>query len=160
VIHGHELDTVVQNIKWLAYLGDVGYRLLLHLNHPLNAIRRLLGFGYWSLSAYAKQKVKSAVNFIGRFEEEIVRYSREDSADGVVCGHIHCAAIRDIGGVAYYNCGDWVESNSALVEDFDGQITLIRYPHCTPALAVAEASQLPLTQPSAAAAGRLLRDAL
>jgi UDP-2,3-diacylglucosamine pyrophosphatase LpxH len=126
VIHGHELDTVVQNIKWLAHLGDVGYTLLLYLNRPLNAIRRVMGFGYWSLSAYAKQKVKSAVSFIGKFEEAIVRFAREDHVDGVVCGHIHAAAIRDIGGVTYYNCGDWVESHTALVEEFDGNITLIR----------------------------------
>lgn len=126
VIHGHELDAVVQNIKWLAHLGDFGYNLLLRLNHPLNFIRRLCGLGYWSLSAYAKQRVKGAVNFIGKFEEAIVRFSREDHVDGVVCGHIHSPIIREIGGVQYFNSGDWVESNSALVEDYTGQIELIR----------------------------------
>ncbi len=126
VIHGHELDAVVQNIKWLAHLGDFGYNLLLRLNHPLNFLRRLCGLGYWSLSAYAKQRVKSAVNFIGKFEEAIVRFSREDGVDGVVCGHIHSPMIREIGGVRYFNSGDWVESNSALVEDHAGEIELIR----------------------------------
>lgn len=125
IIHGHELDTVIQNIKWLAYVGDVGYNLLLTLNHPLNALRRLLGMRYWSLSAFVKMKVKDAVSYIGKFEEAIVRYSREDRVDGVVCGHIHSPVIRQIGDVTYYNSGDWVESFSALTEDFDGRIALI-----------------------------------
>ena len=126
VIHGHELDAVVQNIRWLAHLGDFGYNLLLRVNHPLNWARRVFGLGYWSLSAYAKQRVKVAVNFIGKFEETIVRYSRTDQVDGVVCGHIHSPCIRAIDGVEYLNSGDWVESNSALVEDFSGRIELIR----------------------------------
>jgi len=125
VIHGHELDTVVQNIKWLAHLGDVGYQLLLHVNVPLNALRRAFGFGYWSLSAYVKGKVKNAVSFIGAFEEAIVRYAREDEVAGVICGHIHSPVIREVGGVTYYNSGDWVESRSALVEDFSGHVALL-----------------------------------
>ncbi len=125
VIHGHELDAVVQNIKWLAHLGDIGYQLLLKLNQPINWVRRLLGFDYWSLSAYVKKSVKNAVNFIGEFEQAIVRFSREDHVDGVVCGHIHSPVIREIQGVMYYNSGDWVESCSALVEDFDGKIELL-----------------------------------
>ena len=125
IIHGHELDTVIQNIKWLAYVGDVGYNLLLLLNHPLNAMRRMFGMQYWSLSAFVKMKVKDAVSYIGKFEEAIVRYSREDNVDGVVCGHIHSPMIRQIDDVTYYNSGDWVESFSALTEDFDGRIELI-----------------------------------
>lgn len=125
VIHGHELDTVVQNIKWLAHLGDLGYQLLLKLNRPVNALRRLLGWEYWSLSAYVKKSVKNAVNFIGAFEQAIVRFAAEDQVDGVVCGHIHSAVIREISGITYYNSGDWVESMSALVEDHTGRIELI-----------------------------------
>jgi UDP-2,3-diacylglucosamine pyrophosphatase LpxH len=125
VIHGHELDTVVQNIKWLAYLGDVGYQLLLHLNAPVNFARRVFGLGYWSLSAYVKKSVKNAVSFIGAFEDAIVHYAKQDSVDGVICGHIHSPVIRQIQGVAYYNSGDWVESMSALVEDFSGKIELV-----------------------------------
>ncbi len=124
VIHGHELDTVVQNIKWLAHLGDIGYQFLLMLNPPINWLRRRFGFGYWSLSAYVKMSVKNAVNFIGEFEQAIVRFAREDRVQGVVCGHIHSPVIRDIEGVTYYNSGDWVESCSILVEDFDGKIEL------------------------------------
>lgn len=125
VIHGHELDTVVQNIKWLAVLGDVGYQLLLTLNSPVNWVRRVFGFGYWSLSAYVKKSVKNAVSFIGKFEEAIVHYARKDEVDGVICGHIHSPIIREIDGVTYYNSGDWVESCSALLEDASGKIELI-----------------------------------
>jgi UDP-2,3-diacylglucosamine pyrophosphatase LpxH len=127
VIHGHELDTVVQNIKWLAVLGDVGYQFLLSLNPLINFFRRRFGLGYWSLSAYAKKRVKDAVSFIGRFEEEVVRYAVNHKVDAVLCGHIHSAAIRKIGATTYYNCGDWVESCTALIEHLDGGIELIKY---------------------------------
>jgi len=120
IIHGHELDTVIQNIKWLAYVGDVGYTLLLKLNTPINALRRAVGLHFWSLSAYVKKRVKDAVSFIGEFEKAIVQYARQDRVDGVVCGHIHSPVIRMIGETAYYNSGDWVESLSALVEHADG----------------------------------------
>jgi UDP-2,3-diacylglucosamine pyrophosphatase LpxH len=128
IIHGHELDTIVQNVKWLAYLGDVGYQFLLSLNPAINFFRRRFGLGYWSLSAYAKKRVKDAVSFIGRFEEEIVHYAKKFSVDAVLCGHIHSAAIRKIGDITYYNCGDWVESCTALVEQLDGAIELVSYP--------------------------------
>jgi UDP-2,3-diacylglucosamine pyrophosphatase LpxH len=125
VIHGHELDSVVQNIKWLAHVGDVGYQFLLKLNGPLNFIRRLFGLGYWSLSAFAKRKVKGAVNYVGKFEECIGRFAKDDAVAGVVCGHIHVPVIRELSGVTYYNCGDWVESCSALVEHGDGRMELL-----------------------------------
>jgi UDP-2,3-diacylglucosamine pyrophosphatase LpxH len=129
VIHGHELDTVVQNIRWLALAGDVGYQLLLKLNGPVNFFRRMLGLGYWSLSAYVKKSVKNAVSFIGKFEEAIVRFARADNVSGVICGHIHSPAIRQIGEAEYFNSGDWVENCSALVEDFDGRIHLLKELH-------------------------------
>lgn len=129
VMHGHELDTVVQNIKWLAYVGDVGYQLLLKLNRPVNFVRHLFGRGYWSLSAYVKKSVKNAVSFIGQFEEAIVRYSKEYNVQGVVCGHIHSPAIRQIENVEYYNSGDWVESCSVLLEDYEGKISLFTNIH-------------------------------
>jgi UDP-2,3-diacylglucosamine pyrophosphatase LpxH len=128
IIHGHELDTIVQNVKWLTFLGDVGYQFLLSLNPTINLFRRRFGLGYWSLSAYAKKRVKDAVSFIGRFEEEIVHYAKRFSVDAVLCGHIHSAAIRKIEQITYYNCGDWVESCSALVEQLDGSIELVAYP--------------------------------
>jgi UDP-2,3-diacylglucosamine pyrophosphatase LpxH len=127
VIHGHELDAVVQNVKWLAFAGDVGYQFLLSLNPAINFVRRRFGLRYWSLSAYAKKRVKDAVSFIGRFEEEIVRYAKDFSVDAVLCGHIHSAAIRQFGKLTYYNSGDWVETCSALIEQHDGKIDIVRY---------------------------------
>jgi UDP-2,3-diacylglucosamine pyrophosphatase LpxH len=127
VIHGHELDAVVQNVRWLAFIGDVGYTILLKLNGPVNYLRRKFGLGFWSLSAAVKRSVKEAVNFIGAFEEGVVRLAKADGADGVVCGHIHTPVIRDIGGVPYYNTGDWVESTSALLENYDGTIELVTH---------------------------------
>ena len=126
VMHGDELDTVIQNVKWLAYVGDVGYQLLLKLNRPVNFLRRLCGWGHWSLSAYVKHRVKNAVAFIGEFENAIVRYAHQYQVQGVVCGHIHSAALRESPGqTAYYNDGDFVESCTALVEHFDGHIELL-----------------------------------
>src|SRR6184192_2125425 len=126
IIHGHELDTVVQNVKWLAFLGDAGYQFLLSLNPLINFFRRRFGLGYWSLSAYVKQRVKDAVSFIGKFEAAVVRYAERYRVDGVLCGHIHSTAIGKFGNVTYYNCGDWVETCSALIEHFDGLIEIVR----------------------------------
>ena len=127
VIHGHELDTVVQNVKWLAFAGAVGYQFLLSLNPFVNFVRRRFGLGYWSLSAYAKHKVKDAVSFIGKFEAAVAHYAGRHHVDAVLCGHIHRTAMREIGNVTYYNCGDWVESCTALVEEADGSISVLDY---------------------------------
>jgi len=126
VIHGHELDTVVQNVKWLAFLGDTGYQFLLSLNPFINFVRRRFGLGYWSLSAYVKQRVKDAVSFIGKFEAAVVKYAKRYRVDAVLCGHIHSVSIREFGNITYYNCGDWVETCSGLVEHLDGRIEIVR----------------------------------
>ena len=128
VIHGHELDTVVQNVKWLAFVGDTGYQFLLSLNPLINFFRRRFGLGYWSLSAYVKQRVKDAVSFIGKFEAAVVKYAQRYRVEAVLCGHIHSVSIREFGEVSYYNCGDWVETCSALVEHFDGRIEIVCKP--------------------------------
>jgi UDP-2,3-diacylglucosamine pyrophosphatase LpxH len=132
IIHGHELDAVVQNVKWLAFAGDFGYQFLLSLNPLINFVRRRFGLGYWSLSAYAKRRVKDAVSFIGKFEAAVAHYAERYDVDAVLCGHIHSAAIREFGKVTYYNCGDWVESCTALVEGDDGIVALGNY-HSTSA---------------------------
>ena len=148
VIHGHELDTVVQNARWLAFAGDLGYQFLLALNPVINFFRRRLGLGYWSLSAYAKKRVKDAVNFIGEFEAAIVRYAQQYGVEAVLCGHIHNAGIREIGAVTYYNCGDWVESCSALVENFDGEMELLSFcPHAVTTPVPAEEAEPVETAP-------------
>ena len=128
VMHGDEFDVVVRTAKWLAILGDRGYEFALWLNNPLNWVRRHLGFGYWSLSAYLKGRVKQAVSFIGAFEEAVAAEARRPGADGIICGHIHHAADRMIDDVRYLNCGDWVESCTAIVETHDGALQLIRWP--------------------------------
>ena len=125
VLHGHEFDSVTVHARWMAHLGDAGYTLLLRLNRPLNLMRRLFGFGYWSLSAYVKQSVKKVVSSISRFEEAVAHYAELHDVDGIVCGHIHTPAVRQIRGVNYYNTGDWVESSTALVEHFDGRLELV-----------------------------------
>ncbi|HEX8297019.1 MAG TPA: UDP-2,3-diacylglucosamine diphosphatase [Chthoniobacteraceae bacterium] len=153
VIHGHELDTVVQGMKWLAHVGDVGYTLLLRLNGPINGIRKLFGRKHWSLSAFVKRSVKNAVSYIGKFEEGIVRFAREDKVDGVVCGHIHSPIIRKVETMTYYNSGDWVESMSALVEDFEGGIKLITNYGAT--LEVAPLAAAPAELPDSAVAAVL-----
>lgn len=127
VAHGHELDTVVQNMGWLAHVGDIGYQILLRLNGPVNFCRRLIGRGHWSLSAYVKSSVKNVVNFIGGFEESMIHFASDAGAQGIICGHIHTAAIRKIGDLDYYNTGDWVESRTALVEEMDGSIKLLQF---------------------------------
>jgi UDP-2,3-diacylglucosamine pyrophosphatase LpxH len=127
VMHGDEFDVVVRTARWLALLGDRGYELALWLNHPLNWVRRHLGLGYWSLSAYLKYRVKSAVAFIGAFEEAVAAEARRRAADGIICGHIHHAADRTFEGIHYVNCGDWVESCTAVVETLDGRLRIVRW---------------------------------
>jgi UDP-2,3-diacylglucosamine pyrophosphatase LpxH len=130
IIHGHELDVVVSGsgrMKWLAFAGDIGYQFLLSLNPLINFVRRRFDLGYWSLSAYAKQRVKDAVSFIGKFEAAVAHYADRYDVDAVLCGHIHSAAIREFGKVTYYNCGDWVESCTALVEGDDGILSMVAY---------------------------------
>ncbi len=126
VVHGDEFDVVTRYHRWIAWLGDIGYTLLLELNRAFNHIRSKLGYGYWSLSAWVKHRVKRAVNYIGDFETAVVK-SSEGGYDAVICGHIHHAEIRDINGVCYMNCGDWVESCTALVENSHGRFEIIHW---------------------------------
>jgi UDP-2,3-diacylglucosamine pyrophosphatase LpxH len=114
-------------VKWLAFLGDWAYVMALGINTGFNRIRRRLGFSYWSLSSFLKQKVKKAVNYIGDFEKALAGEARRHGAGGVICGHIHFAAMRDISGIAYINCGDWVESGTAVGETHDGRFEIIRW---------------------------------
>jgi UDP-2,3-diacylglucosamine pyrophosphatase LpxH len=125
ITHGDAFDVVVLYHKWLAFLGDQAYTLLLQANIVLNRARRQLKLPYWSLSSYLKKRVKNAVAYVGEFEEAVAHAARDRHVDGVVCGHIHCAEIRQIDDITYMNDGDWVESCTALAESFDGQIAII-----------------------------------
>jgi UDP-2,3-diacylglucosamine pyrophosphatase LpxH len=128
VIHGDIFDLVVQNARWLAHLGDRAYDFAIQMNRLVNFFRRAFGVPYWSLSQWAKQKVKNAVNYIGAFETALAAEARRHGADGVICGHIHYAVIREnYHGIRYMNCGDWVESCTALVEHEDGRFEIITW---------------------------------
>lgn len=127
VMHGDQFDVVIRHVPWLALLGDQAYRSALFVNRCFNVARRRLGFTYWSLSSWAKLRVKNAVSFIGRFEDCLADEARRHGADGVVCGHIHHASIRMIDEIEYLNTGDWVESCTAIVEHHDGEMQLVRW---------------------------------
>lgn len=127
VLHGDYFDVITRYHRWLAQLGDFAYEATMAANVWFNRVRQRIGLPYWSLSAYAKQRVKTAVSVISQFEEAVAHECRRRGLDGVICGHIHHAEIRDIGGISYHNCGDWVESCTALAEDFNGKLSLIRW---------------------------------
>jgi len=127
ITHGDAFDVITRYHAWIAMAGDTLYEGTMRFNYWFNKGRSLLGMRYWSLSAFAKQHVKTAVNVVSTFEESVARECKRRGLDGVVCGHIHHAEIRDINGVRYHNCGDWVESCTALVEHLDGRIELLRW---------------------------------
>lgn len=127
VIHGDQFDIVVRNARWLAYLGDWAYDFAIVVNTWFNRARRSFGIGYWSLSAWAKMKVKNAVNFIGDYENALAAEADRRGVDGVICGHIHCATIKTIGRVLYVNTGDFVESCTAVAEHDDGRFEVLHW---------------------------------
>jgi UDP-2,3-diacylglucosamine pyrophosphatase LpxH len=141
VIHGDLFDLVVTQARWLALLGDKAYDFAITLNRVFNAVRRRLGFGYWSLSQWAKLKVKNAVSYIGEYEKTLVSGAHRHGVDGVICGHIHHAAIHEDFGIRYINCGDWVESCTAIAEHANGHFEIITWTHTRPALEPVEADE-------------------
>ncbi len=149
VIHGDHFDLVVRHAPWLAHIGDGAYTVALWVNRHLNNVRRRMGLTYWSLSAWAKLKVKTAVNHIGRFEELLSLEARRYEADGVICGHIHHAIITEHDGIRYMNTGDWVESCTALVEHQDGTFELVRWAEDMRRSATVEPFEAPQTASAA-----------
>jgi UDP-2,3-diacylglucosamine pyrophosphatase LpxH len=147
VIHGDSFDVVVRHARWLALMGDWAYETALRVNAHVNHVRRRLGLTYWSLSQWAKLRVKNAVNFIGDFEHALVTEAQRQGVDGIICGHIHHAAIRDFSGLKYINCGDWVESCTVVVETYDGEFRLIRW---SPTRAVPKARDDAVAAPATA----------
>ncbi|MGB8327131.1 MAG: UDP-2,3-diacylglucosamine diphosphatase [Steroidobacteraceae bacterium] len=124
VLHGDEFDGVVQCSPWLAAIGSRAYDWTLELNRHFNGIRRWFGCSYWSLAGYLKHRVGNAMRYIRSFEQAVTHEARRRGVDGVICGHIHRAAVHEQDGLTYCNDGDWVESCSALVEDRSGSMTL------------------------------------
>lgn len=127
ILHGDKFDGVMHYARWLAYLGDWAYETLLRVNTFVNLLRSAFGLEYWSLSAYLKNKVKNAVSFVSNYELMVANAARDASVDGVVCGHIHKSELRYIDDVLYCNTGDWVESCTALVEDYSGKLSVIQW---------------------------------
>ncbi len=141
VLHGDEFDIVVRHARWLAFLGDWAYETALVTNTYFNLVRRKLGFPYWSFSAWAKLKVKNAVNFIGAFEDALSQEAVRHNVDGVICGHIHHATIQEIHGVTYVNTGDFVESCSVVAEHLDGRLEVIRWMKFGPMVQVGDVDE-------------------
>src|SRR6202790_574169 len=127
VLHGDEFDSVVKCSPWAAKLGSNICEVLLAASPYINWLRRKFDLPHWSLSSYLKNKAKTAVQYIGSFEDAVAQAARKRGVDGVVCGHIHHAEMREINGILYCNDGDWVESCTALVEHFDGRLELINW---------------------------------
>ena len=131
VIHGDQFDAIVHNVRWLAYLGDKAYDVAILVNRAVHVVRRNFGMPYWSFSSWAKVKVKHAVNFIGSFQEVVAEEARRSRVDGIICGHIHHAAIERFGDVHYVNTGDWVESCTAVAERHDGTFEILTWAKVT-----------------------------
>jgi UDP-2,3-diacylglucosamine pyrophosphatase LpxH len=127
VTHGDQFDIVMRNAEWLAHLGSWAYDFSISISVLLNKVRNLFGLSQWSLSSYLKYKVKKSVNFIGDYEETLTKYVKNKGLNGIICGHIHHANIRDIGDIKYMNCGDWVESCTALIENHNGTFEIIKW---------------------------------
>lgn len=144
VIHGDQFDVVVHYAKWLAFLGDTAYTVALAVNTRLNLVRRKAGLRYWSLSAFLKQKVKQAVNFISAFESALATEAGRQGAEGVICGHIHHAAMRQLGEILYINTGDWVESGTAVGETSDGRFEIIDWMRASERRAAAALAATPV----------------
>lgn len=128
VLHGDQFDGVVLNARWLSFLGSSAYDLALSINNGFNAVRRRLGFPYWSLSNFLKQKVKRAVEYLTNFQSALIQEARRRELDGVICGHVHNAEIRFADGFLYCNCGDWVENCTAIAEHMDGRLEILHWP--------------------------------
>lgn len=126
IVHGDMFDSLMrENLKWIMHVGDFAYNLLIWFNTKFNTVRKLLGLEYWSLSKYLKTKTKNALNFIDGFEHKLAHYAKNKGYDGVICGHIHCAANKTIEDIHYMNSGDWVESCTAIVETHEGKFEII-----------------------------------
>jgi UDP-2,3-diacylglucosamine pyrophosphatase LpxH len=127
VVHGDLFDGITRLAPWLSFLGDKAYDFILSINNRYNWFLHRIGLNYWSLSSFLKRKVKKAIDFIFQFEKNLATYCKKKGYDGVICGHIHHAEIKEIDGVTYMNDGDWVESLTALVEHHDGRWEIVTW---------------------------------
>jgi UDP-2,3-diacylglucosamine pyrophosphatase LpxH len=127
VVHGDGFDTVSTDYKWVAALGAIGYDQLMKVNRLYNRYRSWCGKDYFSMSKAIKSKVKSAVSFVDRYQDQLQMLAKRKGCQGIICGHIHTAADEQLEGIHYLNSGDWVESLSAVVEHPDGRFEVLYY---------------------------------
>lgn len=125
VLHGDQFDKELQCHRWLNLLGDTIYGGLLRINRWWNKIRTRQGYGYWSLASAVKSKSARALQYIQDYEQAATTLAQRKGYDGIICGHIHIPADKQINGVHYLNTGDWQDSCSALIEHRDGSIELL-----------------------------------
>lgn len=147
VIHGDAFDAVTQNSRFIAIAGDIGYQGLLRLNRLYNRYRSWRGKPYFSLSKAIKARTKTVVNYLSRFEGQVEHFARKHGCTGFICGHIHTPEDKYIGSIHYLNSGDWIESNTALVEHLDGRFEVLDYDTFCQRLAEEEARRIPFTRP-------------
>jgi UDP-2,3-diacylglucosamine pyrophosphatase LpxH len=127
MFHGDILDEHMQLRKWESLIGDAAYDLLLFLNRWANFFRRRFGRHYWSLATYIKQRIPNARQVIDVFERAAVKEAERRGLDGVICGHIHQPALKEIDGLLYCNDGDWIENCTLLSESHDGELELLQW---------------------------------
>jgi UDP-2,3-diacylglucosamine pyrophosphatase LpxH len=127
VTHGDQFDGTIRRARYFAGLADYVHALASAANTAVNFVRRQLDLPDWSMSKWARYKVKDMLNYVRSFEEALAGEARRRQAHGVICGHVHHAAVRDVSSVRYVNCGDWVESCSAAIEHFDGRLEIVAW---------------------------------
>ncbi|WP_317931610.1 UDP-2,3-diacylglucosamine diphosphatase [Halioxenophilus sp. WMMB6] len=125
VMHGDQFDGVTRAHTVLKWIGDWGYDLLMFLNRHFNRLRARYGYGYWSFAGFLKSHIKRAQTYINDFEDAASHYAQKQGFDGIICGHIHHASIKELNDISYYNTGDWVESCTALIEDMNGKFSIM-----------------------------------
>lgn len=128
ILHGDEFDAVIRSSRLAATAGSLAYGALLGLNRFVHGCRSVLGKPYWSLAQNVKMRLGRAVRYVENFQRACLDAAHENDVDGVVCGHIHKAALLERGGLVYCNDGDWVESCTALTEDDTGRLELVAWP--------------------------------
>jgi UDP-2,3-diacylglucosamine pyrophosphatase LpxH len=126
-VHGDGFDSVATNHRWIAMIGAFGYDSLLKINRIYNKWRAFRGKEYYSLSKAIKGRVKSAVSFIDKYEEQLQKLAQQKNCAGIICGHIHTPADKMLDGIHYLNSGDWVESMSAVIEEMDGSMNVVYF---------------------------------
>lgn len=127
VCHGDQFDAIVRTGRGMMLVGEHGHRFLLWANRTFNAWRRMRGLPYWSLATAVKSRLSRARHFIRRFELAALTVAERGQYDGFICGHIHAAGFLRSPEGLYCNDGDWVEHCTALVETFEGELSLLHW---------------------------------